>query len=166
MSIDWDEYFLTMTYLVAMKSKDESTNIGAVVVGPDKEIRSTGYNSFPRNLNDNVKERQQRPDKYYYFEHAERNAIYNAVRMGISLKDCVMYTQGIPCCDCARGIIQSGITEIIYHAPFEKDSADIWKKHAEMSLEMFKECGIKVRSINKNLISNIYGYMRGKKFDI
>ena len=67
-----------MANLVAKKSKDQSTQIGAVIVGPDNEIRSTGYNSFPKGLNDDLQERQERPEKYYWIEHAERNALYNA----------------------------------------------------------------------------------------
>lgn len=65
--VSWDDYFMTMVYLVAMKSKDESTHIGAVIVGPDNEIRSTGYNSFPRKMNDGLEERQKRPQKYFFF---------------------------------------------------------------------------------------------------
>src|SRR3990167_7197511 len=101
--ISWDESFMSMVYLVAMKSKDESTHVGAVVVGPDNEIKSTGYNSFVRKLNDHLTMRQERPEKYYWFEHAERNAIYNATLNGVSLKGCKIYTNGVPCMDCARG---------------------------------------------------------------
>ena len=89
--LDWDTYFMSLAYLVGMKSKDPRTKVGAVVVGPDNEIRSTGYNSFPRGMNDRVAERQVAPAKHLYFEHAERNAIYNAARMGQSLKGCRIY---------------------------------------------------------------------------
>ena len=68
--------FYEMANLVAKKSKDQSTQIGAVIVGPDNEIRSTGYNSFPCGINDDLQERQERPEKYYWIEHAERNALY------------------------------------------------------------------------------------------
>ena len=74
----WVEYFYNIANEVKNKSKDERTQIGAVIVGKNKEIVSTGYNSFPRGINDNLKERQERPEKYFWFEHAERNAIYNA----------------------------------------------------------------------------------------
>ena len=70
----WDDYFMTMVYLVAMRSKDESTHIGAVVVGGDKEVRSVGYNGFPRGMDDNIKERQLRPLKYFFFS-SMRNVI-------------------------------------------------------------------------------------------
>src|SRR3989344_6389619 len=111
--MSWDDYFMTMVYLVASKSKDERTHIGTVIIGPKKEIRSTGYNGFVRGLNDAVSKRQEKIEKQFWFEHAERNAIYNATLMGISLLDCTMYTQGVPCMDCARGIVQSGIKEVV-----------------------------------------------------
>src|ERR1019366_1039390 len=80
--MSWDEYYLNMLELVASKSKDKSTKVGVIVVGPDNEIRSTGFNSFPRGINDDLEERQLRPAKYLYIEHGERNAIYNAARVG------------------------------------------------------------------------------------
>ena len=77
------------------------------------KIVSTGYNSFPRGIDDNVAERQERPEKYFWFEHAERNAIYNAARIGVSTKGCTMFlTCDIPCADCARGIINAGIIKV------------------------------------------------------
>jgi len=111
--IDWDTYFMSLVYFVAMRSKDKNTKIGAVVVGPDNEIRSTGYNSFPRGINDSVLDRQERPEKYKWFSHAERNSLYNAAMVGIPLKGCRMYTNGVPCNDCAFGVINSGIKEVV-----------------------------------------------------
>ena len=111
---EWLRYFINIAEQVKLKSKDRSTQIGAVIVGKDKEIRSTGYNSFPRGLDDEVPERQERPEKYYFFEHSERNAIYNAARVGIPLDESVIIvTSGIPCADCARAIINSGIKSFI-----------------------------------------------------
>lgn len=104
---------MTLVYLVSTKSKDKTTHYGAVVVGPDNEVRSVGYNSFPRDINDDVLSRQERPEKYFWIEHAERNAINNAALVGIPLKGCKLYTNGIPCAECARSIIQSGIKEVI-----------------------------------------------------
>ena len=87
----WVEYFQNLAHNVKLKSKDERTQVGAVIVGKDKEIVSTGYNSFPRGIKDDKKKRQERPEKYFWFEHAERNAIYNAARIGVSTKGCTMY---------------------------------------------------------------------------
>jgi len=159
--VNWDDYFMSMAYLVAMKSKDESTHIGAVVVGPNNEIKTTGYNSFVRGLNDNIKARQEKPEKYYWFEHAERNAIYNATLIGTSLKGCKIYTNGIPCMDCARGIIQAGITEVIIDKKWDEKNPDIWKKHAERSIAMFKEVGVKIRLWDGKVLK-IKKFMRGK----
>ena len=111
--MNWTEYFLGIAEQVKLKSKDQSTQIGAVIVGTDNEVLSTGYNSFPRGLDDSLQERQERPEKYFWFEHAERNAIYNAARVGTPLKGSVIYlTSGLACMDCARGIVNSGITEV------------------------------------------------------
>ena len=141
----WVEYFYKIADQVKEKSKDKRTKIGAVIVGKDKEIVSTGYNSFPRGIEDNKKERQERPEKYYWFEHAERNAIYNAALIGVSTKGCTMYlTCGIPCAECARAIIKAGIIRIFAVRDGEAKSQK-WKDSAERSMEMFKEAGVDVQ---------------------
>lgn len=143
---DWDQHYMTEAYNKAMKSKDDSTKLGAVIVGPDNEPVSNGYNNFPRNLDDNVKERYERPLKYKYMEHAERNAIYNAARHGVALKGTRLYVPQRPCSDCARGIIQSGIVEVIYHKEWPGNSTDApWFDDQEIGLEMFQECGVSIR---------------------
>lgn len=164
-SINWDDLFMTMVYLVAMKSKDESTHVGAVVVGPDKEVRSVGYNSFPRGINDNDESRQIRPKKYFFFEHAERNSIYNASLIGVSLKGCIMYTNGIPCSGCARAIIQAGIKEVVVDSKWDEQTADKWEESFEKSLEMFDEAGIKLRYYDGSFLS-VVKYKRGKTYNL
>jgi len=140
----WVEYFQNLAHQVKLKSKDENTQIGAVIVGKDKEIVSTGYNSFPRGIKDNKKERQERPEKYFWFEHAERNAIYNAARIGVSTKGCTIYLScGIPCADCARGIINAGIVRIFCERQ-DTTKGIIWAESSEKSWEMFEEAGVKV----------------------
>jgi len=159
---DWDTYFMSMVYLVASKSKDKKTRIGAIVVGNDKEIKSTGYNGFVRGLNDNVHEKQEEPEKYYWFEHAERNAIYNATLIGTSLKGCRMYTNGIPCMDCARGVVQSGILEVIVDKRWnDANSSGKWEEHAKRSLDMFEEVRVKVRYWEGNILK-IEKFRRGE----
>src|SRR3989338_2955707 len=149
---DWDQLFMTMAYLVATKSKDQSTHIGAVIIGPDREVRTTGYNSFPRGINDNVPQRQERPEKYFWFEHAERNAIFNAVRFGASLKGCTLYTNGIPCMDCARAIVQSGIKKVVVDKSWDDQNPPEWREHAVRTLQLFKEAGVKHRFWQGELI--------------
>lgn len=143
--MNWQEYFLNIAEAVKIKSKDQRTQIGAVIVGKDNEIVSTGFNSFPRGINDNVEERQQRPEKYYWFEHAERNALYNAARIGVSTKGTTMYlTCGIPCTDCAKGIISSGVSTIYCKTEDTTKNREHWDEHAKRSLVMFEEAGVEI----------------------
>lgn len=140
----WHRRFMEMAFLIATWSKDTSTKTGAVVVGPDREIRATGYNGLVRGVDDEKPERMERPTKYDFFEHAERNAIYNACLTGTSLKGCVLYATHAPCTDCARAIIQSGIKMVVTN-PLEvrKDIKDAtWRDKLEYSRQMFEEAGI------------------------
>jgi len=143
--MNWNDYFLTIAESVKLKSKDRRTQIGAVIVGEDKEIVSTGFNSFPRGIDDNVEERQVRPEKYFWFEHAERYALYNAARIGVSTKNTTMYlTCGIPCADCARGIISSGIRAIYCKQEDTTKNREHWDEHAKRSVQMFQEAGVDI----------------------
>lgn len=139
----WDQYFLAMAALVATKSSDPSTQCGAVIVNEDNQVRSTGYNGFPRGV-EYTAERMERPEKYFWFEHAERNALYSAET---SLKGCKIYTNYLPCMDCARGIVQSGIAEIICPILNYSDVAnrEKWEPHHKRTLLLCKEAGVKVR---------------------
>lgn len=140
--MNWDEYFINIAEQVKLKSKDKRTQIGVVVVGKDNEIVSTGYNSFPRGINDNLNERQERPEKYFWFEHAERNAIYNAARIGVSTLGTTMYmTCGMSCSDCARAIINSGVSKIVLRKG-KGAKGDKWNESSVRSIKMFEEAGI------------------------
>lgn len=108
-----DLYFMNLCFEVAWKSLDPSTKHGSIFIGKGGEILSTGYNGPPRYSDDNNIP-LERPEKYNYMEHSERNAIYNAARNGISLNDSKLYVTGLPCIDCLRGILQVGTTEIVY----------------------------------------------------
>jgi dCMP deaminase len=153
--MNWNEYYRQIAHTVKLKSKDIHTQIGAVIVGKGNQIISTGYNSFPRGIVDTIDERQARPEKYYWFEHAERNAIYNAARNGVSTEGATIYlTCGIPCTDCARGIINAGIADI--HCEVQLGTVDSrWEEHAERSLVMFKESGVRVHYYNLTAITDI-----------
>lgn len=142
----WYSYFKNIAHQVKLKSKDRHTQIGAVIVGTDNEIVSTGYNSFPRGIDDDNWRRQERPEKYYWFEHAERNAIYNAARIGVSTKGSTMYlTCGIPCADCARGIINAGISVVVCEQGDVGAKGPQWEESAKRSLQMFKEARVIVQ---------------------
>lgn len=143
--MNFDEYFIKIARLVAEKSKDRSTKVGAVIVGPNNNIISTGYNGFPRGVDDLEATRHERPAKYRWTEHAERNAVYNAARHGIALEGARMYLnwEPCPCSDCARAVIQSGITEVIGpNIPFGGKGTH-WGEDAEVSTQMLQEAGVK-----------------------
>ena len=162
MTPDWDSYFMSLVYLVASKSKDEYTHLGAVIVGPGHELVSTGYNSFPRGLNDEVSERQERPEKYHWFEHAERNAIYNASRIGVPISGCTLYTNGVPCSDCARGVIQAGIEKVVIDKLWNFGNSDKWNESIKRSLKMFEETGVRVDYWEGELLQ-IEKFRRGER---
>ena len=146
----WDKRFMDLALHIAGWSKDTSTHVGCIIVGEDKAIRSVGYNGFPRGVNDEVPERYERPLKYMWTEHAERNAIYNSSRMGLSLQNCIMYLNGdhgFPCSECARAIIQCGIKALVGLAPnFELPK---YAEEYRNTILMFQEAGVAFRSITK-----------------
>ena len=150
--MNWNKYFINLAYNISLKSKDKK-KVGAVLVSlNDHRIISTGYNGLPAGINDNIEERQERPEKYYWIEHAERNAIYNAARIGVSLRESTMYlTCGIPCSDCAKGIISSGIKRIHCKIKDTTRNREYWDEHAKRSLQMFKESGVEVIFYNDNV---------------
>lgn len=149
-SPSWDCWFMSQAYMIALKSKDQSTKVGSIVVGEDHEPLTSGYNSFPRGAVDNLPERQERPLKYEYFEHAERNAIYNAARHGARLLGSTMYVTMFPCMDCARGIINSGISEVVYHA--ENPRNQNLSQNQVRSQKLMIECGVTVRAWSGDLL--------------
>jgi dCMP deaminase len=112
-------------------------------VGPDREIRSTGFNGLPRGIEDTNERLNNREIKYPMICHAEENAIMHAARTGISLKDCIAYVTWPPCTRCARSLIQAGVSEIIY--PKEVEIPERWEADFDMSLNMFKESKTVVR---------------------
>jgi dCMP deaminase len=161
-----DTLFMSMACLTAMASKDPSTKVGAVIVGLDDEVISLGYNGFPRKVEDLDKERYKRPQKYYWIEHAERNAIYNAARIGVSCRGAKMYTPFYPCPDCTRGIIQSGIKEVIVHskiAGYLIGTYTLEEEKLNTTFKMLEESGVEIRGI-KVEIPNITITVSGKQY--
>jgi dCMP deaminase len=140
---DWDSRFMRLAEHIGAWSKDRSTRVGCVIVGPNREIRSTGYNGFPRGVDDAPEERHTRPAKYKWTEHAERNAIYNAARIGVSIDGCTMYVPWFPCMDCARAVLQSGIKTLVAYRPDFDDPQ--WGEDFRLALRLFEEGGVVVR---------------------
>ena len=132
----WTEYLMGLAVAASKKSKD-STKVGAVLVGPQKEVRLTAFNGPPRGVVDS-EERRKRPAKYLYSSHAEQNLVAFAARCGISTNGCAVVVTHMPCDMCAKSLIQAGITKVVVgegetHMPLESFQA---------SKTMFEEAGV------------------------
>lgn len=137
----WDFRFISLAEHIGTWSKDPSTKVGCVVVGPDREIRATGYNGLPRGVKDTEERLNNRPLKYQLICHAEENAIAAAARVGVSLKGCAIYVHPFqPCCKCARAIIQAGIAAI--HCNMDYPTPEHWKEDFKQARDILTEAGV------------------------
>lgn len=152
--ITWDEYFMGVASLAAMRSKDPSTQVGACIVDGENRILSTGYNGFPSGCSDDDfpwdREGDYAQTKYPFVVHAELNAILNA--RGKNLTGSRIYVDLFPCNECAKAIIQAGIKEVVYlsdkYATTDSTLA---------SKRMLTSAGVTLRQIkfnHKNLVIN------------
>ena len=165
-SYNWDQYFITMAYLVSMKSKDPSTRVGAVIIGQDKEIRSTGFNGFPRGVKDLAARYHDKDYKYYACNHAEENAILHCARIGVSTAKCTLYVTWFPCSYCTKAIIQSGISQVVFHEDFPgHNNSERWGRSMEISKEMMSEAGVAIRGFSGKII-NITGLYNNNSFSV
>jgi len=169
MDVSWDETFMGAAYLIANKSHDTNTKIGAVIVAPDMTFTSWGYNGLPRGVSYR-EEILVAPEKYKWMCHAEENAIYNAHRGGKSVIGHHMYVNLLPCNICARAITQNNIAEVIVHKnshEFYMESSgkdeNYWKESFECTREMFSETGTRLRWLDYQLVMPA-GYFNGQVF--
>ena len=142
--ISWDEYFMGIALLSAMRSKDDNTQVGACIVNDENKILSLGYNGMPIGCDDRQMpwRRNGAPidTKYMYVCHAEFNAILNSPAP--SLKGSKIYVTLFPCNECAKAIIQSGIREVVYLSDkYEKDPM------TQASKRMMRSAGVKMRQL-------------------
>ena len=123
----WDTRFMLLAHEIAEWSKEHGRRVGAVIVGPDRAIRSTGFNGLPRGVNDDVPERHSRETgaKYLWSSHA--------------------YVPWFPCVECAKAIIQCGIREVVAYEPEKTDAR--WSGEFEIVIEMLNEAGVATRYI-------------------
>lgn len=141
----WDRRFLQLANHISTWSKDPSTKIGCVIVGPDREIRSTGFNGFPRGVLDRKDRLENREVKYKLICHAEENAILHAARIGVSLKGCTSYCAWPSCSRCARSMINAGISEIVFAD--NEEIPERWRDDFNLGLEILGEAGVEVRTV-------------------
>lgn len=164
LSIDEQKEFLQIACNIAQRSPDPSTQNGSVLVktifgnsdnGFKREptLVASGYNTFPTRVEYGVgfEERLERPVKYSFIEHAERNSLYDAARFGIQTHGLVMVCPWAACTDCARGIIQCGIHEVVTLKP--EGPNERWDDSIDKAMTMFREAGVEVT------------YFEGRVFD-
>ena len=145
--ISWDEYFMGIALFSAQRSKDAGTQVGACIVSQENKILTVGYNGMPRGCDDDHmpwgRDGGMLDSKYAFVCHAELNAILNCDRGNV--RDCIVYTTLFPCNECAKAIIQSGISEVVYMEDKYSDSDSVIA-----SKRMFDTAGVKYRLYNKS----------------
>jgi dCMP deaminase len=138
--LDWNHTFMTMAEIIALRSKDPSTQVGCCIVNTQNIVAGMGYNGFPRGCEDDefpwTKTGEYHETKYAYVVHAEQNAILNS--HGRDLKGSTMYVTKYPCNECAKFIIQVGISQVYYMGVPTESSSTIAARR------MFKSAGIEV----------------------
>lgn len=143
MKLMWEQRFLELANNISLWSKDRSTKVGAVIISCNKEPVSFGYNGFPPGVNEDDNSRHERPTKYLYTTHAELNAILQADRN--RLVGSTIFVTHFPCADCARAIIKSGITKVVYNnenGPGTGPLSERFKDSFAATIEMFNEVNI------------------------
>lgn len=149
--ISWDDYFMGVAKLSALRSKDPNTQVGACIVNKDLRIVGIGYNGMPKGADDKefpwASEGDFLDTKYPYVVHAEANAILNATQ---SLKGSKIYVSLFPCNECTKLIIQSGITEIVY----ESDKYQHTNEH-KAAIKMLEAAKVNTRKIEVGELSYV-----------
>ena len=147
--ISWDEYFMAIAKLSAMRSKDPNTQVGACIVSDDNRILSIGYNGAPNGFDDErfpwSREGENLNTKYPYVCHAEMNAILNYRGNKKDLEHAKIYVDLFPCNECAKAIIQCGIKEVVYISDKYKDTDNV-----KASKKMFEYAGVKLTHFSSN----------------
>lgn len=139
MKHSWQKYFLGMAEQVATRSKDPSTKVGCVISTEDKVVVATGYNGIPRDVLDKP-ERMERPAKYLWTSHAEENAVAMAARVGSRLRGGHAFVTHMPCCRCARMLIQAGISTVYCG----DGTTSMPLEEFDVASQMFREAGVLV----------------------
>ena len=149
MSNKWDKRYMELAKAVASWSKDPSKKIGAVAIGSKGQVLAQGFNGFPRGIDDNDERLNDRETKYKYVVHAEMNLIYNATFNGISLDGSTVYVYGLPICsECAKGLIQVGVKQVVMCENSYQDADEKWLKSLELSVALLNESGIHWKTVD------------------
>ena len=149
--LSWDEYFMGLAHLSAMRSKDPSTQVGAVIVDAEHKVVGIGYNGLPIGCSDDefpwARDGGMLETKYAFVVHAELNAILNSTR---DLHGCTLYVSLFPCNECAKAIIQSGIRRIVY-----EDDKYAAADNVIASKRMLNAAGVELVRLGKRVRLNV-----------
>jgi dCMP deaminase len=137
--VDWDQRFLELAQQVATWSKDPSTKVGSVIVDAKRRVLAVGYNGFPRGVQDDPATLANRDQKLALTVHSEMNAILNSGAMS-RLEGATLYATLYPCNECAKAIVQAGITRVV---TYKADNVR-WKVAHEIASDIFSQAGVEV----------------------
>jgi len=155
--ISWDEYFMGVALLASERSKDPNTQVGACIVDDQNRILSTGYNGFPHGCSDDEfpwnRDEALGETKYQFVVHAELNAILNA--RGKNLSGSKVYVALFPCNECAKAIIQSGISEVVYLSDKYHDTPS-----TVASRRMLQAAGVKLTKLLPTKAEIVLNFMK------
>ncbi len=139
----WTGRLLKMAKEVASWSKDDSTKVGAVITTEDGKPVSWGFNGMAMGIDDTIPERMQRPEKYKWMCHAERNAMDLAPRG--DLTGCVMFVTFACCSNCAQSIIQRRIRTVVVDEEFTAEKMpERWREDTVLAKKMMQEAGVEI----------------------
>lgn len=151
----WDRRFLLLAKEISSYSKDPSTRVGAVVVNDLGQVVGSGYNGFPRGVNDNEDRYLNRELKYKLICHAEQNAIWMAGKEARGCKIYVYPSFAIPnvCHECAKAVIQSGIKSVVGFMPEDFGAQDAravrWQESIDLARMMLEEAGVRIEAVER-----------------
>jgi dCMP deaminase len=126
----------------ATLSPDPSTQNGAAVLLADGRVVGADCNRFPVGVTESA-ERWERPLKYSFIEHAERNAIFNAARQGIKTEGATLVCQWAACSDCARAIVAAGFARLV-RVRSDKEAHSQWAEEVALGDEIMIEGGVEI----------------------
>lgn len=154
-----DDFYMQEAIVAASFSIDPSVQNGAVIVSPSGEIVGSGFNAFPQGADDTRPSRWERPGKYLWIEHAERNAVFCAAQLGNATAGAVMYCPWASCADCARAIVQAGLSRLVR---FPMPPADGWNESIQTGDLILQEGGVEIVEISMDDVSIPEGLRLGQ----
>lgn len=157
---------LGLCYQKAVQSPDTSTQLGAVIVGKDGfvDFETLSYNGFVHGWTP-TKIDYERPRKYLVGEHAERRAIFTAAKYGIALEGATLFCTWAACVDCARAIVESGITTLVRHYPPLDAATERWLESTSFGDQIMKSGGVEIIDVVGTISEGVPILRGGEWFD-